>query len=102
VSCRLLAGRPSSGQSNPAQTATQQQDPKQTDVLPAVAPAAKSPFHKYLTSKTVPNEGASRYYRLVWGIENIQVKEVSSGASVSSEFLPLWPMESRGCRRTQH
>jgi hypothetical protein len=83
------------GQSNPAQTSTQRQDRKQTDASPALARVGKSRPRTYLTSRTVPNENAVRLYRMVWGIENIQVKEVSSGALVKFSFRVVDPKKAK-------
>jgi hypothetical protein len=70
------------------------QDPKPTQA-PASASAGRSRTPGYLRSRSVPNANAVQIYRTVWGIEDIKVKVVASGALVLFSYRAVDPSKAK-------
>ncbi len=87
----VCAGFPQTNQGQTGSAATQQPQPSATV---ATAPA-RPRIPAYLASRSVPNDKAVRLYRLVWGIDNIQVKQVSSGALIRFSFQVVDPNKAK-------
>jgi len=83
-----ISGAAAFGQSNPKQ-------PGSEGTLSPSVNATKRRLPSYLASRTVPNANAVRMYRLIWGIDNIEVKQVSSGALILFKFRVLDPAKAK-------
>lgn len=91
-----MAGSAVLGQSGPAQGG--KDTGQSTQTMAAVAPAAPAHAAKvpvYLASNTVINRKANRQYQLVWGIDNILVKQVASGALVRFSYRVVDPEKAK-------
>jgi hypothetical protein len=90
------SGHTASGQSNPVQAIADGGRTTQTTAAALLeAPVAKSKLPPFYASRTVPNEKAIRQYQLIWGIDNILVKQVASGSLVRFSYRVVDPNKAR-------
>jgi hypothetical protein len=92
-----MTGSALPGQSNLSKTNAAHSQAAMTGetVQPTTAAAREKHVSPYLTSRTIPNEKAVRQYQLIWGIDNIVVKQVASGALVRFSYRVIDPNRAR-------
>lgn len=83
------------GQSNQTQASqAQSQAAQQTTTAPPAAPAVKSKAPAFLASRSV-DPRAIRQYQLRWGIDNVVVKQVASGALIRFSYRVVDPVKAK-------
>ncbi len=96
LSASSLVGTAVFGRSNQAQAAGGNGQPtQQTSVPPTANPPAATKMPAYLASRSVVNDRAINQYRLLWGIDNIEVKSIASGSLIKFTFRVLDPKKAK-------
>jgi hypothetical protein len=83
------------GQSNQAPPVTDNSHPAHIVAATGVPPAVQPKLPVYLASSSVVNKKAGRQYQLVWGIDDILVKQVASGALIRFSYRVLDPAKAK-------
>ncbi len=91
-----MAGSLALGKSNQAQAdANKNHSAPSTTTASGVASTGEHKVPAYLASNTVINKKASREYQLVWGIDDILVKQVASGSLIRFSYRVLDPAKAK-------
>jgi hypothetical protein len=91
--CAIMAAA-AVAQSNPARTDGQKNLAAQNGADPAI-PAARSPIPAHLSSNSVLNQKARAQYKVLWGIDDILVKESAAGALIRFSYRIVDPIKAK-------